>query len=209
MITAPGNRIQQHFGRYTPQLYIALATLLVGILFGVLAVGTLSMADKLSLLGYLRRFLNLEAQAPTYHHIFRQALADNLKVLGLLYLLGVSVAGMPLVMVIVFFRGFVLGFASAFLVTAMQWQGAGVGLATIGLTNIFVLPALVIAASVALGFSWDLISPKRRQEGVELARGFAFFTGLVVVMAAVTLVGTALESYASPFLLHFLSNWGV
>lgn len=209
MITVPGNRIQQHFGRYTPQLYVALATLLVGVLFGVLAISTLSLADKLSLLSYIRRFLSIEAVSPTYHHIFQRALADNLKVVGLLYLLGVSVAGMPLVLVLVFFRGFVLGFASAFLVGTMHWQGVCVGIATIGLANLFMLPALVIAAAVALGFSWDLISPNRRQDGAGLARGFAFFTGLVVVMAAVTLVGTALEAYAAPFLLHLFSNWGI
>ncbi len=209
MITAPGNRLQAHFGRYTTQLYVAGTALLVGALFGVLAIGTLSVSDKLALLAYIRRFLDVEALAPTYHHIFQRALADNLKVVGLLYLLGVSVAGMPLVVVLVFFRGFVLGFASAFLVTSMHWQGVGVGLATIGLSNIFMLPALVLVAAVALGFSWDLISPKTRHDAPHVGRGFAFFTGLVVVMAAVTLVGTALESYASPFLLHLLSNWGV
>ncbi len=209
MITAPGNRIQQHFGRYTPQLYVALATLLVGVLFGVLAISTLSLADKLSLLSYIRRFLSIEVVAPTYHHVFQRALADNLKVVGLLYLLGVSVAGMPLVLILVFFRGFVLGFASAFLVGTMHWQGVGVGIATIGLANLFMVPALVIAAAVALGFSWDLISPSRRQDGAGLARGFAFFTGLVVVMAAVTLVGTAIEAYVAPFLLHFFGNWGI
>lgn len=209
MVIAPGNRLQEHFGRYTTQLYIAAAALLVGILFGALAIGTLSVADKLSLLGYMRRFLDVEALAPTYHNIFQRALADNLKVVGLLYLLGVSVAGMPLVVVLVFFRGFVLGFASAFLVSTMHWQGVGVGLATIGLSNIFVLPALIIAAAVALGFSWDLIAPRTRRNVPYLGRGFAFFTGLVMVMSAVTLVGTALESYASPYLLHLFANWGI
>lgn len=209
MMTTPGNRLQEHFGRYNTQLYVALATLLVGGLFGVLAIGTLSPADKLSLLAYLRRFLDIEALAPTYHHIFQRALVDNLKVLGLLYLLGVSVAGMPLVLVVVFFRGFVVGFAAAFLVTSMHWQGVAVGLLTMGLANVFVLPALMLVATVALGFSWDLISPRARQEGPGIGRGFAFFTGLVAVMAAVTLVGTVLESYASPLLLHLFSTWGI
>lgn len=209
MVTAPGNRIQAHFGRYTIQLYLALAALLVGALFGVLAIGTLSLGDKLSLLEYLRRFLGLEAVRPTYHGVFQPALADNLKILGLLYLLGVSVAGMPLVVIVVFFRGFVLGFAAAFMVSTMHWQGVGIGVVSMLLQNVFILPALVIVAAVALGFSWDLISPKARRHGSGLGEGFAFFTGLAVVMAAVTLVGTALEAYGVPFLLHLFSNWGV
>ncbi len=208
MVTAPGNHLQAHFGRYTTQLYLAIAAVLVGILFGMLAVGTLTAGDKLSLLAYIRHFLDVEAAKPTYQHVFKPALAENLKTIGLLYLLGVSVAGMPLVLMLVFFRGFVLGFGAAFLVSTMHWQGAGVGLATMGIANVFLLPALVLASAVALGFSWDLISPRTRQDGTPLGNSFAFFTGLVIVMALVTLVGTALECFAGPFLLHLFSAWG-
>lgn len=209
MVTAPGNRLQAHFGRYTTHLYIVIAAMLVGILFGVLAVGTLSVGDKLSLLEYVKHFVTLEAAQPTYHHVFRPALEQNFKLLGLLYVLGVSVAGMPLVLLVVFFRGFVLGFSAGFVVQSLHWQGAAIGAATLGIASIFLLPALVIASAVALGFSWDLISPTARRQGPGVGKSFAFFTGLVVVMAAVTLVGTALEAYASPFLLHIFGNWGV
>lgn len=209
MITAPGNHLQAHFGRYTTQLYLAITAVLVGILFGMLAVGTLTAGDKLSLLAYIRHFLDVEAARPTYRHVFKPALAENLKTIGLLYLLGVSVAGMPLVLLLVFFRGFVLGFAAAFLVSTMHWQGAGVGLATMGLANAFILPAIILASAVALGFSWDLISPRTRKDGAPLGKSFAFFTGLVIVMALVTFVGTALECFAGPFLLHVFSVWGI
>ncbi len=209
MVTAPGNRLQAHFGRYTTHLYLVIAAMLVGVLFGVLAVGTLSVADRLSLMSYVKQFVDLEASSPTYRHVFQPALAQNLKLLGLLYVLGVSVAGMPLVLLVVFFRGFVLGFAATFLVQGLQWRGAAIGTATMGIASVFLLPALVIAAAVALGFSWDLISPAARRKGPGVGKAFAFFTGLVIVMAAVTLVGTALESYVSPFLLHLLGHWGM
>jgi stage II sporulation protein M len=209
MVPAPGNRLQAHFGRYTTQLYLVLAALLVGILFGILAIGTLSTADKLSLVTYLKRFIDVEAVRPTYHHVFRSALTQNLKLVGLLYVLGISVAGMPLVLLVVFFRGFVLGFAADFLVAGMHWAGVVLGLLTIGLQSAFLLPAFVLAGAVALGFSWDLVSPATRHDAPHLGRHFAFFTGLVMVMAAVTVVGTSLEAYASPFLMHVCAQWGV
>ena len=209
MFTSPGNRLQAHFGRYTAQLYIVLAVLAVGVLFGVLAINTLNVTDKLSLMAYVKQFTALEAVHPAYGQVFRPALAQNLKLIGMLYLLGVSVAGMPLVLAAIFFRGFVLGFSADFLVQAMHWQGAAVGLVTIGLDGVFLIPAVVLAASVALGFSWDLVSPRTRQDRPHLGRNFAFFTGLMVAMSGVTLVGTALETFAAPFLLHMLSSWGI
>ncbi|MCY0877692.1 MAG: stage II sporulation protein M [Firmicutes bacterium] len=209
MILEPGNSLQAHFGRYTGQLYVTLAALGVGVVFGILAIGTLSPWDKLSLVHDLKRLLAVEALHPTYQAVFGPLLVTNVKLLALFYVLGVSVAGVPLVLLLMAFRGFVLGFAAAFLVTSFKWQGVSVGLATIGLANVFLLPALVLSAAVALGFSWDLVSPKTRQAAPRLGKSFAFFTGLVATMGAVTLVGTALEAYATPFLLHVLSPWGI
>lgn len=209
MATAPGNGLQAHFGRYTAQLYVVVAVLVAGILFGLLAVNTLSMSDKLSLVAYLKHFVDIESVQPTYSHVLRPALTQNLKLLGILYLLGISVAGMPLVLVAVFFRGFVLGFAADFLVISMHWQGVALGVVTVGLESVFLLPALAIAASVALGFSWELVSPQTRQEAPNLGKSFAFFTGLMVAMGAVTVAGTFVEAFISPFLMHLLGSWGV
>lgn len=181
----------------------------MGLLFGILAIGALTPQDRMSLLGYLHNFINLEMSRPTYHGIFKPALATNLKMLGLLYILGVSVAGMPLVIILLFFRGFVLGFAASFLIGTMHWQGIWLATISIVLENIFIVPALLIVSAVALGFSWDLISPKSRFKRASLTQGFAFFTGLVVVMAFAVVVGTALQAFATPFFMHLLSRWGV
>ncbi|AUW93539.1 MAG: stage II sporulation protein M [Sulfobacillus thermosulfidooxidans] len=206
---APTSILEDYLAQYLTPVYIAVATMAVGILFGVLAVGTLTPADKLSLVGYLRHFIDIQTSTPTYHGVFRQALTANLKLLGLLYLLGVSVAGMPLVMVALFFRGFVLGFSAAFVLMSFHWQGAGLAAITMGLQNVFIVPAIVIVGGVALGFSWQLISTKGRAARSTLSQRFAAFTTLVVAMSFVVLVGTALEAYAAPFLMHLLSGWGI
>lgn len=208
-ITRPGNLLQAHYGRYTTQLYLSIAMWSVGILFGVLAVGTLTTTDKLSLISYIHNFLNIEVTRPTFHGVFKPALAQNLKLLGLLYLLGVSVAGMPLILVLLFFRGFVLGFSVAFLIGTLSWQGFWLSVIAVFLQNIFIVPALLIVAAVALGFSWELISPKTRFRRESITQGFVYFTGLVVVMGLAALIGTAIEAYVAPFLLHLLGNWGV
>ncbi len=206
---APTSILEEYLARYLTPVYIAVAALAVGILFGVLAVGTLTPADKISLMSYLRHFIAFETAAPTYHGVFRPALTDNLKLLGLLYLLGVSVAGMPLVLIALFFRGFVLGFSVAFILGALHWQGLGLAAVTVGLQNLFIIPAVVIVGGVALGFSWQLLSAKGRAARSSLSQRFAAFTTLVLAMGLVVLVGTVLEAYAGPFLMHWLSPWGI
>ncbi|MDA8194293.1 MAG: stage II sporulation protein M [Thermaerobacter sp.] len=207
VVPGPNRWVELLVGRYIAQLYLAVAALAVGMIFGALAVSTLTAVDKQSLAAYIHSFLQLEAARPTWHGVFRSALAANLKTLGLLYLLGVSVAGMPLVLVLLFFRGFVLGFSVGFLVSQLHLPGIGLSVVAIGLQNLFLVPALAIAGAGALAFSWQLVSPARRTAPHAVLEGFAAFTGLVLALSGVVLVGTLLESYAVPLLLHMLGSW--
>jgi stage II sporulation protein M len=197
------------FKRYRSSLMIAIATFGLGAVFGGLAIGTLTMADKAMLLNYVHRFIQVESHAPVGFALFTRTLINNLKLLGLLYILGVSVAGMPLVPVVLFFRGFVAGFAVGFLATSMAWQGIWLSVVTVGLQSLFIVPAILITSAFALNFSWNLVSPKSRDAGPAILEQFAVFTVFVALMGLVMVVGTALESGVAPFLMHLLSNWGI
>lgn len=205
----PGLRWQEQLHRYQTPLIIAVSTFALGILFGVMAVGTLTPADKASLVAYLHRFIAGQASTPEGSSLFSRAVVDNLKVLGLLYVLGISVAGMPLVALVVFFRGFVLGFAMGFVTTTMAWQGVWFGVVVVGLQSVFMVPATMLVAAGALGFSWSLVAPRSTTVRHSVLEQFVGLTFLVVAMGAVVVVGSACETLVAPFLVHLLRNWGI
>ncbi|HBQ96790.1 MAG: stage II sporulation protein M [Sulfobacillus benefaciens] len=207
--TYPVTIWDEYFRQYLIPIYVAVAMFAVGILFGVLAIETLTPADILSLSTYVRQFVGMETSTPTYAGLFQPALVSNLKVLGLFYILGVSVAGMPLVLVTLFFRGFVLGFTVAFLISSLHWEGFALAVIAVVLQNLFIVPALLIVSGVALGFSWQLIATKGGSARSSLIQKFGGFTTLVVLMALVIVVGTAVEAYGSPFLIHIAGQWGI
>ncbi len=200
----------EYFRQYLTPIYMASAMFIVGMVFGALAIETLTRADILSLSRYIHHFITIETSTtPPYATIFQPALIGNLKILGLFYILGISVAGMPLVLVALFFRGFVLGFTGAFLISSLHWQGVVLAIITLVLQNIFILPALILVSGVALGFSWQLIATKGQTERSSLVQKFGAFTTLVILMALVIIVGSAVEAYGSPFLIHIAGRWGI
>lgn len=209
VMSQPGLRWQEQVRRYQTPIIIAVSTFALGILFGVMAVGTLTASDKLSLVAYLHRFITIRASLPGSTPLFTRAVVDNLKVLGLLYVLGISVAGMPLVALVVFFRGFVLGFALGFLTTTMAWQGVWFAVVAVGLQSIFIVPATMLVAAGALRFSWSLVAPRTAGARHDVLEQFVALTLLVVAMGAVVVVGSACETVVSPFLVHLLRNWGI
>jgi stage II sporulation protein M len=194
---------------HRPYVLLVLASMLLGTLVGALALQALSGPTRLVLLELLKRFLNLVVrQVPEPAPILSAALADNLKVLGLLYLLGVSVAGLPLVVLAVFFRGFVLGFATGFFLGSLRGLGLAAALVAIVLPNLALLPAWLATGAGGLRFSWRLLS-RGDAGGRRLAPELVQYTVVALASAGLVGVGSVVEALVAPVLMHWLGPWGI
>jgi stage II sporulation protein M len=96
---------------------VVLVVLVIGVLAGGLSVRSLNAPGHQELSQFLEqllRSLTVEGTAPGSGWQWMAA-QDVLKTAGLLWLLGLSVIGVPLIAAVVFLRGFVLGFTLGFL----------------------------------------------------------------------------------------------
>ena len=195
---------------HRPYAVLVLGTFLVGGLLGALALEALTGTTRLQLLELVQRFLNVTAErSPNPGPLLGVALLQNLRVLGLVYLLGVSVAGLPLVLLAVLFRGFVLGFAVGFLLGTLHSIGLFVSLIAIVLPNVAILPAWLATGAGGVRFSWQLLVRGADGGRWSLARELAQFTVVALVAVGLVGVGSALEAVVAPTLLHWLGPWGV
>ena len=189
--------------------FTVLAALLFGSLLGALALEAVDGATRVMLLLLVKRFLNIEAaRIPGAGPIFGAAFMQNVKVLGLLYVLGVSVAGLPLVLLAVLFRGFVLGFAVGFFLETLHGPCLVLALIAVALPNAAILPAWLAVGAGGLRFSWRLLvhgDVQRHRLGAE----FYQMTAAALLALGPVLVGSALEAAVAPALLHWLAPWGL
>ena len=195
-------RWERRWSRYFPYFLISLAVFGVGLLFGSLATEVLTVGERSQLHTVLESLVRWESAHLILPSLYRAALISNLKILGLLYVLGISVAGIPLVLAVLFFRGFVVGFALAFLAQNLRGQGLGVTIATVVAQNLFMVPVFVVSGTLALWFSWSLLSSRARAERVSLWPALASYTGISAVLALALAWASLVEVIASPLLLH-------
>jgi len=194
---------EAYWSRYLPYLLVILSVFTVGLLFGSLATGVLTAADDARLALWLGHVVGWEQNHLFSTTIYRAALMNNLKLVGLLYILGISVVGIPLVLAILFLRGFVIGFAFAFLTRASGTHILGVILATVVAQNLFMIPIYVVAGTLALWFSWNLV----RRDHVPRTAPWKALGGYTLVSALISAAmfwATAVEVAGSPFLLHLV-----
>jgi len=181
------------------------AMLLLGVVAGALAVSGLGSLERQELMdvlgGYLRTLAGPGAAAPSAGLLFGRALLSHGKSLALIWLLGVTVLGLPGVLALAFARGFALGFAAAFLAAESGWRGILFSLAAMLPQNLLAWPALLMAGALALSFGVRFV-----QAHVQKAP-FAFYTelgdySLAMLLPALGFLGAAaLEAGLCPLLM--------
>ena len=90
----------------------------------------------------------------------RLSLAHNLKTVALMWAFGLAVIGAPLTCIMLFIRGFALGFSSAFVIKQVAQGGFLIFAAGMLPHNLVALPALVLLSSLSLAFSVRLFSER-------------------------------------------------
>lgn len=181
---------------------------IIGVVVGALAVKTLPEEQKLELVGYLKVFfqglVQTSATADTAE-LFRNAALNNIKTIGLMWILGFTIVGLPFVLFIVFTRGFVIGFTVGFLINEYIMKGLVFALASILPHNFFAVPAVIITGVSATSFSLLLVRRKMRGK-VNLLYQSTAYTVVCLVMLAFMLIAALIEVYISPVFMKVIAG---
>jgi stage II sporulation protein M len=128
-----------------------------------------------------------------------EILKGQLYSLGILWLLGLTVVGAPLVILLVGARGFILGFTVGFLVKEKAGQGLLLALVAVLPQNLFYVPGLLGAGALALYFTMSLFKSSRE---TPVFTRILLYTLLFIALALLVLAGTWVEAYLVPGIMR-------
>ena len=151
--------LKKHFYNYSSQYIFVIVIFIMGVIFGAILVNNLSYSQKNDLYNYLTQFffyVNSE-ELITFKELFSQNILHHLQQLFILFLLGISIIGLPFILVLLFLKGIVVGFTVGFLVNQFDFQGFLIALFSIFPQNIIVVPVFLIASVLTINFSVKLI----------------------------------------------------
>lgn len=206
------NRFGQSFQAYLSEnqtLYVFTIVLFaMGVVFGAILVNSLGLAQKQELLRFLEYFFSNMNQTglpdPQLH--FLQSFAFYLKTVGIMWILGLSIIGLPMILLLLFLKGIVVGFTVGFLVSQMQGQGILYSLAGVLPQNMLVVPALILIGVGGISFSLRLIKTRLLSKRDQILPHFMNYTVLVVAMFSVLTVAALFETFVSPALIQYVAK---
>src|SRR6185437_5476924 len=111
------NFITRHIQEYLPIYAFIMVLFLMGIIFGAVLVNSLSAPQKEDLFYYLNQYFVQVADGETVpsEELMKLSFLHNVKFTGLMWVLGISIIGFPLVFLLLFIKGIVVGFSVGFL----------------------------------------------------------------------------------------------
>lgn len=182
-------KLGEHIRQYWI-IYLTLSSVyLAGLVFGAVGVSALGTSQT----SQLSKFLNtlLSCQPTLLDPAFLGQLArDMFIIMAGIWVLGLTIIGAPLIYLIVFTRGFVLGFTVSFLVGLKGTLGVLLILTTILVPTLLAIPLLLLGAGLATIFSFLLLRGKTR--GESLRREFLYYTAAATfVSVGAVAVGVA------------------
>lgn len=197
-----GNHIQENFWLYV----ISLLCVFTGIVLGIYSVKYMAIYDKSDLLSYLSNFSQNMTQGNfKYNSILIDIIKNNIPLIIAIWFLGLTIVGIPIILLIDVVKGFTVGFTLSFMLSGFGAKGIGVAVLGVVPQNLIYIPCIIVSSVLSMEFSINLLKDKMNKMynnsiWMKLASYSFFFVSVTIIM----FLGFALETYLTPSLVKLV-----
>lgn len=187
--------------------FIVIIILVIGITIGVVFINNINADGAEEIKNYITDFINQLKQG--YHvdtgELLRKSLSDNLILIVTMWLLGSTVVGIPIVLGIVLFRGFCIGYSLSAIIASLGVQkGILFFLTTMFLQNLIFIPVILCMTISCIKLYKSIMKDRRRENiKVEIIR----HTLVSIMLGLLLIIAAFIESYVSTNLLMLSINF--
>jgi stage II sporulation protein M len=173
------------------EYFIITIILLIGIFLGVMFINNSTHEQKMEISSYINTYMEAFEQTNSDSNLdlLQNNLRDNIILAIIMWFVGSTVVGIPIVFGIIAFRGFCLGYTiSAITMVLGISKGIGFTAVSIIMQNILFIPAIVLLGVSSLKTYKSILNDKRRENiKLELIR-HTVFCGLIALLLLVSAI---------------------
>lgn len=202
--------IEQNLNRHLHEnikLYIlSIVCIFSGMIIGVYCIKFMKQPDKNGIYTYLNGFVNnLNYFNIDSKFIFVQALKNNLPFIVAIWFLGMTIIGLPLILIINIFKGFTLGFTISSMINLLGNKGIWISLLGVVPQNIIYIPCIIFLSVIAMNFSITLIKNRvNKLWTTNILQRIASYSIIFVIIFIITLIGYFIESFLAANIIKLI-----
>ena len=181
---------------------ILLIIFFIGLILGVIFVDNASEPQANQISSYINNFINSikENYQISTKDLLKETVINNVSIAVILWFLGSTVIGFPLIYVVICYKGYCIGYTiSSVIATIGTAKGIVFILATMLLQNIIYIP-VILTLGVSGVKLYRLIMEDRRRENIKIQ--IAKHTIFSILMLMLLIISALIETYISGKLLE-------
>ncbi|MCQ6277989.1 stage II sporulation protein M [Bacillus sp. EB600] len=198
------NVAASYFREHSSIFVFVVMLFLMGVIFGAIVVNSMSFSQKQDLFYYLSQFFGevSNGKVAESNDLFLQSFFHNSKFIGLMWVLGISIIGLPIILILLFIKGMVVGFTVGFLVNQMSWKGFMLAFVSILPQNLIIIPVFIIMAVMSMSFSLLMIKKQfMKKYGQPIMPIFKRYIFAFIIAVLFISVASGIEAFLSPGLM--------
>ena len=185
------NTIYQYISNNSKEYILVLIIFIIGIFIGVMFINNCQEEQETTIISYINEFIekfknieNIDKQALTMSSI-----KSNITLALIIWLAGTTIIGMPVVLGLILFRGFCMGYTvSALSLTIGTGKSLLFCLFGLVIQNILFIPALLTMGVSSIKLYKAIVNDRRKENiKIEIAR-HSIISGLMLTMLVVSSV---------------------
>ncbi len=183
-------------------LVFLLVLLLIGIIVGSIFVKSLSVSDQELIKQHLNNFVdNIEEDKLDYLKTLKSNLLENIGFIFITWILGISVIGLPVVLVMFFSKCFIMGFSVGAILSVFKTKGILFSLIYVFPSQIISILFLLLLTMYAMSFSFKITYVIFRKKTLDFKVVMNKYFKILIIVLIVIIAMSFYDTYLVPKLL--------
>lgn len=179
--------------------------LLVGIAFGSIFVSILDNSDKTLVNEHLNNFINsIETDKLDYFQALKSNLITNISFVIVIWLLGISIIGLPIILIMFFSKTFILGFSVGAILSVFKTKGLLFSLVHIFPGQVISLLLYLLLTMYAMSFSFKLIYVIFKKKTLDFKIVMNKYFKILLLVLTIVILMNLYDTYLMPKLVKIL-----
>ena len=189
-------------GKSQKRLYLLLIGLaIISILFGIFNIFIISNDNKEfikeNILGYFNNYISST-------ELFFKTLFNNYIYLIIIWVLGISIIGIPIVLFMYLFKSFIFGFSLSSIIYSYGFKGILISLIDLILNKFVYLIVLLLMTFYSLSFSIKLIKHLFFKKPINFKEAMSKYFKILIISLSLSLFITIYEVFLEHLLIKIL-----
>ena len=183
-----------------------LLIFIIGVIFGSLFITIINDTDKNTVLNQITNFFNeMKSNKIDYLDIFKNSVISNLIYITFIWFLGISIIGIPIIIIMLFIKGFMIGFSIASIIANYKFLGILGSLSYIFPHIILSIIVILLISYHALKLSINLLKSVINKKNINFNEIINRYSMIMLISVIGMIIISLTEAFINPYIIKLFT----